>query len=374
MNHDYRPGQLEKFGIFYLHIFRKRISPVSDLPPDDVLKQRIRRYTFLGVMLSGVVGLICVFPMIWADVRYQHAPWYIHYGIVAAVTILLTLVEFYFLFLIALKLVHEIAETIYIHAHEKEYLFQGPFSIINILSRTALEIQEPEMEIFGINPFEKISKRNLLVLGLLYKLKIFMTNLVLKYTLLLLVGKQVFGISILYEALLVEFFWNAVVIFKVMREARLRLGGFVLANEMTRLLPSNPSFLKLSEQARQCCLRAIGNTVVLTRNYHPNMVVLLLEFKEIMQMQELKDLDNWPLFLSQMASLSADEKNFVLDVLTVAAAFDGRISDLEYAHLKEAYAEDAPIYLKRIQALREYLTAGKIHAALQCCNFDFQKG
>lgn len=371
---QYRPGLLEKFGLYYLRIFQRDSRPMQDLPSDHTLHRRIRRISWLAIVSSALIGALCVYPMIWADLHYASNTWWIHYGIVAGVTLLLTLIEFYFLFLIALKAVHELAETLYIHNQESDYFFQGPFSILNILSRTALEIQEPEMEILGINPFEKVSKRNLLVLGILYKLKILISNLIIKYGLLFLVGQKLCGISILYEAILVEIFWNALVIRKVILEARLRLMGFVLANTLCASLRHSTELQTLSASAKEATLRAIGNTVVLTRNYHPNMIILLLEFREVLDLMHLEPLDDWSVFLQQLNALSIEERNFVLDVLTVAAAFDGRLSDLELEHLKEAYQNDSVVYLQRLHKLQLFLTQGKLHAARSLCNLDFKTG
>lgn len=371
---QYRPGLLEKFGLYYLRIFQRSSRPMQELPSDHTLRKRIRTISWLAILASALTGALCVYPMIWADLQYESSTWWIHYGIVAGVTLFLTLIEFYILFLIALKTVHELAETLYIHNQESDYFFQGPFSILNILSRTALEIQEPEMEILGINPFEKVSKRNLLVLGILYKLKILLSNLILKYCLLFLVGQKLFGISILYEAIVVEIFWNAVVIRKVILEARLRLMGFVLANTLCASLKQSTELQTLSASAKEATLRAIGNTVVLTRNYHPNMIILLLEFREVLDLMQLEPLDDWSVFLQQLSQLNNEERNFVLDVLTVAAAFDGRLSDLELDHLQEAYQNDKELYLLRLRKLQQFLTQGRLHAARSLCNLDFKIG
>ncbi|MBL7766336.1 MAG: hypothetical protein JNJ58_09600 [Chitinophagaceae bacterium] len=374
MNKPYRSGFLERFGIFYLRLFRRRTGGIDQIPDDATLEREIRRITVRGIWMSGITGLIMVFPMIKADVIYADAKWYFHYGIVAAVTLLFTLIEFYCLFLISLRTVHEIADKLNIHSPKNDYLFQGPFSILNILSRTALEIQEPEVHLFGINPFRQVSKRNLLILGFIYKLKIILTNFILKYVLLLLVGKEILGVSVLYEALLVEFFWNAMVLYKVAKEARLRLFGFILANQMTAKLRTGGIQAQLSAQAKITTLRAIGNTVVLTRNYHPNMVILLLEFEEIFEIREPDRLDDWRLFLQDLQLLNLPERFFVLDTLCVSAAFDGKISDLEQHDLQQAFGEYNSIYSERMFALRKHLTHGRLHAAYSLCTLDFEKG
>lgn len=374
MNSTYQTGFLERFGLYYLKIFRRRTMSFDQLPNDQTIKNRIDRITLLGILSSGIIGILCVFPMIWVDVKFESTPWYIHYGWVALATIIFTLIEFYGLFLISLRSVHEVAEIVNIHATNKEYQLQGPFSILNILSRTALEINEPEMNILGINPFQKVSRKNLLLLGFMYKLKIILSNMILKYSLLFLFGKHILGIPILYEALLVECFWNTIVIRKVILESRLRLFGFVLANQITDQLGLDNHHLQLSPQAKMACLRAIGNTIVLTKNYHPNMVILLLECKNQFDIHTPDQLDDWNLFIKDLSSLSEQERNAVLDLLCIAAAFDGKISDLEKKYLHEAFQEHADIYFNRLDKLQQFLTQGRIHAAYDLCKIDFIAG
>lgn len=103
-----------------------------------------------------------------------------HYGWVTLVTILSIALEFYLLFIIALKAVYEVSELINIHASENELVQHEVLSEKNILARTALELLDPELKILGIDPFKRISKKNLLVLRLLYKAKIFIKQLSIK--------------------------------------------------------------------------------------------------------------------------------------------------------------------------------------------------
>lgn len=374
MTSSYQCGYLEKFGIYYLKLFRRRSQSFAQLPNDDMLQKAIHRISAYAMIISGIAGIVCVFPMVWVDVEYQNAPWYIHYGWVAAATILFTLIEFYLLFLISLRSVHQVAELVNIHATQKEYQLNGPFSVIPILSRTALEINEPEMEILGINPFKKISRKNLLLLGVMYKLKIIVSNMVLKYALLFLVGRHLFGISIMYEALLVECFWNMVVIHKVIREARLRLFGFVLANQITDTLEKDPIRITFSDALKTTILRAIGNTIVLTKNYHPNMVILLLEMQGLLQIKHPHALDDWQLFLRDLEQLSEAERHVALDVLCVAAAFDGKISDLEKNTLYQAFGTHNLLYQQRIIDLQQELIEGKLHAAFALCALNAEAG
>ena len=371
----HKTSRLEKFGVYYLTLFRRIDSDHSafDLS-DKELANRISRITTRGMVLSSIVGLICVFPTVWVDIYFQERTPLVHYGWVATVTIFSIAVELYVLFIIALKAVYEVSELINMHASKTELLNANVFSVKNILARTALELPDPELKILGIDPFKRISKKNLFVLGLLYKAKIFLTNFVLKYLLRFTVGNFVLGISILYEALPVECFWNSVVLKRVVLEARLRLFGFALANRIAQNVIHDKLLQQLSPLARTGCLRAIGNAVVMSKNYHPNMMILLIRFQGLLKIEEENKYDDWKLFIETLNTVSEKERNFLLDLFTVSASFDGKLSDLEEESLKEAYGEQYPLYLPRLRHLTDCLKQGKLNEALSLCQLDFVAG
>jgi len=369
-----RPGALEKFGLYYLNRFS--ISNAHHKPfeiSDDELSRKVKRISNKGILLSAITGIILVFPIVWLDVYYAKAPFLIHYGIVIAATIISTIIEFYILFLISLKAVHEVADLINMHASEKEYL-DGMFGVKNILARTALELPDPELQILGIDPFKRISKKNLLILGLLYKAKIILSNVVIKLILLFTVGSTIMGIPIGYEALLVEAFWNGLVLKRVVEEARLRLFGFALAEEITANVIKEGLIFQLSHEARIGCMRSIGNAVVMTQNYHPNMIILLLHFQDLLKIKGQYQFDNWEQFLHTLNNVTEKERSFLLDLFTVAAAFDGKLSDLEKENLQAAFKEDHHLYYPRLQQLTEALQQGRLNKALSLCRLDFTIG
>lgn len=370
-----KPSLLERFGLYYLNFFRRIDTDHSVFSLTDTeLTKRVNYITLKGIILSSLIGIFCVFPTVWVDVHFVEKSFLIHYSWVVGITAISIAIELYVLFIIALKAVYEVSEVVNMHATETEFEKDGLFSVRNILARTALELPDPELKIMGIDPFKRISKKNLLILGLLYKAKIFVTNVVLKYGLIFIVGKTIFGVSILYEAILVECFWNSVVIRKVVLEARLRLFGFALANEIGKNVLQDKCLEQLSENAQRGCLRAIGNAVVMAQNYHPNMVILLVRFQQILKISEPDKFDDWNMFLETLQQVSQKERNFLLDLFTVSAAFDGKLSKLEMENLRSVYGKDYAIYQPRLVRLTEELTKGKLNSALAECKLDFKAG
>lgn len=366
---------LEKFGLFYLNFFNRLDSDHSVFDfTDEQLTRRVKAITRKGIILSSVIGMVCVFPTIWIDIYLAEKTILFHYGWLAVVTGVSIIIELYLLFLLSLRAVYEVSELINMHASEKELAQDGVFGVKNILARTALELPDPELKILGIDPFKRISKKNLLILGLLYKAKIFVTNLVVKNSLLIAFGKKLGGISILYSAIPVECFWNSVVIRRVVLEARLRLFGFALANQIAKNVTADKMIDQLSPAAKQGCLRAIGNAVVMTQNYHPNMILLLLHFQKVLQITTENKYDDWNLFVQTLQEVKAKERFFLLDLFTVAAAFDGKLSTLEQENLKAAYGAEYHLYYPRLTQLTTCLKNGRLNAALALCKLDLVAG
>ena len=341
---------------------------------DEELARQVSRITARGILLSSLAGLIFVFPIIYVDVLLEKSSILKHYGWMLGVLVAATAAEFYFLFVISLRSVHQVSEMIHLREIEHDSLAAGVFGVKNLLARAALEIPDPELRILGIDPFKSISKKNLFVLGLFYKGKIILTNVLLKSLLRYAVGAHFLGISILYVAIPVEIFWNSVVIRKVIHEARLRLFGYALANQIVDDVTNEGLHETLSPLAKKGCIQAIGNAVVMTRNYHPNMVILLLRFQDLFKIQDEDRYDDWPQFLETLRLISDAEKSFLLDLLTVAAAFDGKLSAMERKHLVEAYQTDAKLYDRRLRDLTTNLRLGKLNAALALCRLDFIRG
>ncbi|MBS1946233.1 MAG: hypothetical protein JST47_00555 [Bacteroidetes bacterium] len=366
---------LEKFGVYYLGIFGRRElgHNVFDFT-DEELNKRIDRISVRGILLSALTGLVCVWPTVYIDVLEHNEPFLVQYGWVAGATLISVAIEFYLLFIIALHAVHSVSRLINIHAHKNDFLSKGPFNVTNILARAALELPDPEMEILGIDPFERISKRNLFILGLLYKLKIVITNFISKFLLRWSFGEAIAGISVNYIALPVECFWNGVVLHRVVTEARLRLMGFALSNHIADNVLHDGLMEQLSDEAKSGCLRAIGNAVVMAKNYHPNMIVLLLRFQHLLHISQDRQYDNWGLLISCLQKINEKERNFLLDLFTVAVSFDGKISELENEKLKEVYGKDYELYHPRLIQLTKNLRDGKLHAAAELCRLDFVAG
>ena len=251
--------------------------------------------------------------------------------VVLGVAVIATAVEILFIFYVSLYAVHCLSFFLQLSSLEHPSSSKGAFGWKRIMARTALEIDTPEVRLLGINPFKQIKRWNLLVLGILYKAKIVLTNVILKFILHKIFGRAIFGnilffshlsslifcflgIPVIFIAFPVEIFWNSIVILYVIKEGRLRLFGYVLANAITDEVSKTGYLEKLSLDARYGCLMSIGNSVVFAQNYHPNMVVLLLRFIDLLNIDHNQSyaFDEWKIFLETLDKVSEEERNFLL--------------------------------------------------------------
>lgn len=80
-----RPGLLERFGLYYLGRFSSRQPHHHPFDQtDDELVRKVRTISRKGIFLSAIVGIVTVFPIVWLDLRFSNAGFWIHYGILAA--------------------------------------------------------------------------------------------------------------------------------------------------------------------------------------------------------------------------------------------------------------------------------------------------
>ncbi len=368
---------LENFGVYYLKSLQKDGKKNLPLPiSDKELVSKVRWLTVKGVTLSALVGFASAFVSVYTDLFFTGYPFLVHYGLLALATIIATGVEFYFLFIIALRTVDSIADLTNTKYTNEQFTENGPFNIINILARAAMEIPDPPIKVLDIDPFKEISRSKLVIAGLVYKLKILLSNFLVRVVLQRFASKSFmrFSVSISYVSVPITGIWNAVILYKVSREARLRIFGNILASDISKNMFNDALLTRLSPIARVGCLRAIANAVVLTQNYHPNMIILLVRFKELLGIEEPDNFDDWNLFLQTLEVVNEEEKYTILDILTIAAAFDGKISKLERKHLKEAYQEYSDIYFERLEKLTYMLRKGNLQEAIKLCEIDGKPG
>jgi len=374
-------GLLERLGVkYYRSLFKKaNINEIAsfdidDLPPDETLQALVENITLFAAIIAFTIGVLTTIVSVWFELEYKdQLETVTYYLLYISVVITMLVIELSVLYWLGLKTVYSIS-CLTGHHRTIDGSLPGDDSIANILSRAALEIPDPVVDYLGIDPLKHISKSKLLFVGLLYKAKVVFSGLVVKFILVRMFGKGGLRFDMVWVSVPVTGIWDAFTIYKVAREARLRLFGNRLAQYMVDSIMQPEIIDNLSPKTREGAIRAVANMMVLTQNYHPNMLVLLVKLSDTFEVKQGCDYDDWDEFLQLLEEVPDKERYFLLDLLCIAAAFDGQLSRLERYHLPQAFKEYTDVYMLRIEKLTHCLLTGQLHSAKLLCQLDFEPG
>lgn len=273
-----------------------------------------------------------------------------YYGIIFGVTGVAAVLEIGFLYWDALRSVHDLSRAAGLR------LFEGDdddeqAEIAAALARAALELPSPPKGVFDIDPLKESNRIVLAFAALVYKLKIGVSNFVLKALVRRALGRAAVRAWLVFMAVPVTALWNGIVAFIIMREARLRAMGPSAAKAFAHIILAGEP---LSEAGRLAVLRAVGANIVRTQELHPNLVAFLLEVHRHVGTPGEEPLDETPLFLQQLAALPPREQDVALRTLSVGAVLDGRINrrerNLVVAALTACGRDPSSVPLDRLRA------------------------
>ncbi len=381
-NREEEVGFLEKIGVKYYRYLANKAgtsgmenSRIDDLPPDITLKTLAANITAFAAVIAFAIGALTTFVTIWIEWTYietmESTQYYLLYG---SVLIIMLILEMSVLFWLGMKTVYSLACLTGHNQAIKGSCLPGDDAIPNILARAALEVPDPVIHYLGIDPLKHLSKSKLFLVAFLYKAKVILSSMLVKFILVRLFGKAEVRTAFIWVAIPITGFWDAFTLYKVAREARLRLFGNKLAEYIINDILTDKFIAQLSAKAQEGAVRAVATMMVLAQNYHPNMLVLLIRLCDTFSIEESKEYDNWEDFLQILDEVSEPERYFLLDLLSVSAAFDGHLSRLERHHLPEAFKEHTAIYMQRSEKLTELLVTGQLHAAKELCVLDLEVG
>ncbi len=267
------------------------------------------------------------------------------------VILFFTILEFYYLYYDGLKSIAEIAFYAGLNlTKEKPY--------ISPLAEAALEIQNKNPVILGINPLKKSNKPKLFFSKGLYKAKIILTNLLLKFLVSRIVGRvAIRGIFDLI-AIPVTSFWDAWICYNILKEARLRAIGPSAIQERIQSYFPNPE--NLSEEFKSQVLRSVAYTIISAENFHPNLAYLVVQLHEKLKPQNLEFPINEELLFQNSYQLEKHELFVVAKIMAFAIIIDGKIASKE----KNIFSEftrnaDIPIHLEGLELELQKIYQGK---------------
>jgi len=291
--------------------------------------KKIEKWTVLRAGIAGAISaFFCSLAGIFAYYHfnidpYQNISWkdfFIFWTFTGPIILFFTVIEFYYLYYDGLKSIAKIAyfagldlqtETVY----------------ISNLAKAVLEFDDKDQNILGINPLKNSSKPKLLFSNILYKTKIILTNLLLKFLVSRILGTvAIRGIFDLI-AIPVTAFWDAWVCYQVLREARLRAIGPSSIHERIQSYFPQPD--QLSDEFKSEIIRAVAYIIVSTENFHPNLAYLTIELYNTLNPKYLEYPINEELLFQNLSKFSENESKLLVKIMAFAIIIDGKITKKE---------------------------------------------
>lgn len=343
---------LERFALGYLERRAAEEPPPEDVDGVHVLNPEERKAlrgiergmvgrAALAGAASGLIAAIAdvlAYPLLGVDPEsasiWQVAEFWLVVGPVIGVA---AAFEIGFLYWDALRSVHELSRAAGLTLFDElDRDGEGPSDVATAMARAALELPNPQVGRWGIDPHREVSKLRLLAATVLYKAKVGVSSFLIKALLRRLAGRALLRVWLVFVGVPVTALWDAAVAFKVIREARLRAMGPSAAKELVRAIFEDHD-AQFSDGAEAAILRAVGGSIVRTHDRHPNLLALLHEL-DAHHLGARADviLDDTALFLDGLGRLDGAEQEVVLRVLAVAAVIDGRLAKDECKLLAEA--------------------------------------
>ncbi len=222
MNHLELWG-MKKVAYFYLYFRKfshKEYASVGELFND--------RRLIIPLAVAFAVGFVMTLPIVIFEILYSYtADWesLLSYGVILALSVFL---EFYFLFLLGFATLGYYIRHLYA-IDRRHRLGGGGFR--TSLVRIAMELPEKRIVSYNVDPYEYREKR-VFLLSLLYKAKVILTSVVLKF-----LFRRLFGRSVLrgYSAAVsapVTAVWDAAVFWQTMKRAKYKLVMRFVARHM----------------------------------------------------------------------------------------------------------------------------------------------
>ncbi len=379
---EYKPSLLERWGVRYFDYLGGKFGTaalqnltIDELPADAVLQSLSANITGFAAIVAFGVGSLTTFVTVWIEWHYKSMlPSTEYYTLYLCVLAFMLIIEFAVLFWLGLRTVYSLSCLTGHHQSSMDSLLPVEYATSTMLARAAMELPDPVVHYLGIDPLKHLSKSKLFMVAILYKVKVVLSSLMARIVLTDTFGKGGSRTAFSWIAISITGFWDAFTLYKVAKEARLRLFGHKLAEYLAQQILTDELMGSLSVQAREGAVRAVATMMVLAQNYHPNMLVLLTRISATFDMDNHSEYDDWDRFLKILNTVEEHERYFLLDLLCVSSAFDGKLSRLEKYHLPQAYQELTDIYMERAKQLTAMLIDGRIHAAQALCKLDFYPG
>lgn len=328
---------LERVGLVALgrgaRLWPAPTSPVSELDYSErIALRRIERRAVVRAAVAGALSALASALVTLRVLEFEQTEPLRYWQWVAGVSAVTALFEVGYLYWDALEAVRQMAKASGVVLYSERALDRD---VALALARAALELPTPHQNALGVDPHREARRWQLLLASLVYKAKVAASTFLLKALLRRVLGRFAARAALEFVAVPVTALWNAVVCYRVLREARLRAMGPSLAKELAHWIEGDGTRFRESETAPQLTAWALGSAMVKNQFVHPNWVALLEHLN--LPGTLAGDFGDCPAFLRALGVASAPDQTPALRALVAAALLDGRLTRAEREWLTEAF-------------------------------------
>ncbi|MCC5867953.1 MAG: hypothetical protein JJU27_05530 [Gammaproteobacteria bacterium] len=266
---------------------------------------------------------------------------------------IISAIEIAFLYWVALRGVVRVTRNVGLVMGKEGY----PGLFARGMARGALEFPSPRVEFFGVDPYAYVSRWRLAARNIGYKMKVGVSSFLLRVfarrvaARLALRGMVPLIAGPLYAA------WNAYIVWRIMREARVRALGPAAVDAVLHqaLGEGEPP----DDRLASAILQGTGEIVRRGCEAHPNYVYLLSRLCEELGYEDEIDV-KWNAHCAALEEMKDTEQARVLAVLSVAAIVGSKTRRGQKSLLREAAkACGRQLQESKLKALRSGLVSGR---------------
>lgn len=336
------PNVVERTAVHFLQRRNRRATAnLHALAPDEIKAHRgVVRSAVLwavaaGTLSGAIIGGMEVFvrrgllngtgDAAWSE---QWPYWVAFYAVAAVVSA----IEILFLYWNALRATAALSRIGGVALDRN-----GHAALVSTgIARAALEFPSPRNHIYGIDPYARVPGWRLTAQAILYKTKVGVSSLIVRVLARRVLGRMILRGLIPLLTVPLYAVWNAIITWRVMREAKTRVFGPFQVEELVRRLSAEHA--QLRPEVSTLILHGAGEAMVRGCDAHPNYAYLLSRLIEKLGVEQTTIQLDWQRQRQVLETLNERERTLVLDVLTLACLLGSKVRKSHKEFLDEVHA------------------------------------
>jgi hypothetical protein len=364
---------LENLGNRYFNYISKKMRyrdniKIKNIPSDKILQVVSSNISTYTVIIAFLVGALTTVPTIIFEMYYKDSYTPLHYYLIlGGSTIMLLMVEVAILYWLGMRSSYTLTELIGYDSDNRDGL-PPEYNIKNIMIRSALEIDDLTIQYLGLDLEKHVSKKWVILSSMLYKAKIVLTSAVARILLDKIFARETLRVSFIWVSIPVTAFWDAIVMYRVIKDTRLRLFGYHLSKYIIDELLSDKILNRYTPHTVEGAIRAVSTMIVLAKNYHPNNILLLIRLSNHFNIDDARDYDDLDKFLEYLDNSTEEERHLLRTLSGISAVFDGKLNGKEREALIKIFGDKHHKYMRFTKELKSLLLNSRLHQSADLCS------